>query len=83
MRPRIFGIFPKRPRFISYIKSFALLTYIDILNYDIQKENDIFLLSLADLPADDDMKITLVEALVKYLEEKSIEYLYEIGRAHV
>lgn len=77
LRPRRFDIFPNRPRFISYIKSFALLTYKDILNYDIEKENDIFLLSLADLPADDNMKTTLVEALVKYLEEKSIEFLYD------
>lgn len=78
-----FGILPEKPRFIGYIKSFALLTFRDIINYDVEKDNEIYLLSLVDLPADDVKKQELLQSMVDYFNEKSIEYLYDDERDRI
>ncbi|WP_454059753.1 S8 family serine peptidase [Elizabethkingia ursingii] len=78
-----FGIVNNRPRFVGYIKSFSLLTYKDIISYNLEQENDILFINLIDLPADEQKKKTLLESLFAFLYKQEISFIYDEERDRI
>ncbi|PQA94899.1 Subtilase family protein [Chryseobacterium piscicola] len=66
-----------RPRFIGYIKNFSLLTSKNIIPYNLERDNDIVILTLIDLPVDEDKKQAILKSLDYYLLEQKIDFLYD------
>jgi hypothetical protein len=61
-------------KYITYIKSFKLLTASDILQFDIGEVGNVVYLSVIELPSDFKLQEILVQSIISYLESKNIIY---------
>ncbi|PWN64353.1 S8 family peptidase [Chryseobacterium oncorhynchi] len=63
--------------YVKYISHFQLLRTKDILKFQLDQIGDVVYLSLIDLPLDENIKQTIVESLLDYLNKNKVEYEFD------